>query len=145
MARTLDPLGVRSGVHCTSITMTVFVFLLFIGVVLVGLFQPVVCQDLGNSQTFSRVQPNHALDYLLGVVTELHWESEIAFENQFMQVLQVLCLEGHGAAEHGVKENTKGPNVNEKPLVTLVYDDLWSQVGRCATLLLDYLSLLEDF
>lgn len=59
----------------------------------------------------------------MGLWGQFKWELEVALENEFVKVFQVLGLERYGSAEHGIKKNTKRPDVHEKAFISLVNYD----------------------
>ena len=54
-----------------------------------------------------------------------------------------MSLKWYSPAEHCIEEDTERPDVHEKALVTLIYDDLRSQISGSTTLFLDYLTFLD--
>ena len=99
-------------------------FIIFFGIVVIGLFEPVVSQYLWYRQPFPWIQFYHAFDYGLRVFTQVSWETELPFQNQLMEVFQVLGLERHGATQHSEEKHTQRPNIHEEAFITLVYNDL---------------------
>ena len=61
-----------------------------------------------------------------------------------MKIFHVGCLEGNGALEHRVENNSQTPRICEEAFIAFIRDDLWSDVCWCSTLLLDELMLLND-
>lgn len=56
------------------------VLVLFLGVVFVGLFEPVMREDLRDRQSLPGIQPNHPFHYSLCVLRQLHWEAKLSLQ-----------------------------------------------------------------
>ena len=104
-----------------------------------------MAEDLGDGESVLGVESDHVFDDLLGFLGEFVWKCKFPLQNQFVQVFQVLRLEGHSPAQHGKEEDPQGPHVHEEPLVAFVDDDFRGEVGWGAALFLDDLPLLDYF
>ena len=60
-----------------------------------------------------------------------------------MEIFHVISLERHCSEEESKQNNACTPEVSLEALVALISDDLWGNVGRCATLLKHGLSLFD--
>lgn len=153
----LDVLEVNLGLliaTCTTVTIliltgcaVVIVIIVFfvLRLVVICLLEPIMRQYLRHSEAGSRLQLDHAAHQCLRLWAQLIRECELALQNELVQVLQVRCLEWHCAAKHGEQQNAERPDVNEESFVTLINDDLWRKVRRGTTLLLNDLTLLDNF
>jgi hypothetical protein len=62
------------------------IVILIFRIILICLFEPVICQNLWNCESFSRIEPNHASYYLLSIFAEVYWEGKITFENELVEI-----------------------------------------------------------
>ncbi len=68
----LHALVVLNSTHHSAAVVSSFIhrlFILILRVVLIGLLEPVMSKDLGNSQAVPRIKPDHPSHDLLGVLT----------------------------------------------------------------------------
>ena len=96
-----------------------------------------------DSKSISWIQLNHSSYYVLSIFAQLKWEIELSFKNQFMQIFQIRCFKGNCSAQHRIKENTQGPNVDEEAFIAFVDDDFRGEVGWGSALFLYDLTLFD--
>ena len=79
----------------------ILLFFLLLGLVLVGLLEPGVRENLGHGEALLWFQLDHAADQGLGLRAQLAWEGELALEDELVEVLQVSSFERHRSTQHG--------------------------------------------
>ena len=121
----------------------VLVLVLRVRLQLVCLFEPWMRQDLRDSGALCWVQLDHAAHKIVSLLGQVLRERELSLQYQLVELLEAGRLEGHSPAQHRVQQHPETPHVHEEAFVAFVDDDLGSQIGWRAALLLDDLALLD--
>jgi len=103
----------------------VTLLLFFLRVLIIGLLQPLMGEDLRNCESFSGIQSDHAFDDGLGLISEVSREGELSLEDEFVEVFQVLRFERHRPAKHRKEQHPQAPRVHKEPFIAFVYYYFW--------------------
>lgn len=87
-------------------------------------------EHLGYAVPAGHVGLEHVPEQVLGLLGDLVLEVVLGFQDEGVQVLHVVGLEGHRSVEHGVEHHSRTPDVCFEARVALVSDDLRCYVCR---------------
>ena len=79
-----------------------------------------------------------ALNQVFGLGCDFIFQIVTGFNDLFVQVFHVICLERDSAVQHSEQDNARAPQVRFKPFVAFILNYLGSDVGGRTTLLIHY-------
>ena len=103
-----------------------------------------MCEDLARIQPLGRVFLEEAIQHIACLLRYAVLELVVCPDYHFLQLVHVVCSEGHYSVEHGVKNDPCGPNIDSEALIASIFKDFWRNVRRCATLLSQDLTSPND-
>ena len=98
--------------------------------------------DVLDSEALGRIRIQDARYQVLGLIAEERRQFVLSIQNLLVQFLRVLVLERQIAADHGVQDDSAGPNVGTESEVPLALDHLGRSVARTAASSLEALAML---
>lgn len=105
---------------------------------------PRMVADVLDIEALGRVRIQDARYQVLGLVAEERRQFVFSVQNLLIQLLRVLVLERQIAADHGVQDDSAGPNVGAESEVPLALDHLGRGVARTAAGGLEALAMLVE-
>lgn len=105
---------------------------------------PRVISDVLDSEALGRIWIQDARYQVLGLFAEERWEFVVGVQNLLVQLLRVLVLERQVPTDHGVQDDSAGPDVCTESEVPLALDHLGSGVARTTASGLEPLAMLVE-
>ena len=100
-------------------------------------------ENLRDTQALFWIDLQQSSDEVLGLFRDFFLHVVLGLQDLLVEVLHVVSFEWHCSEEESKQNYTCTPEVSLEALVALISDDLWGNVGWCATLLKHGLSLFD--
>lgn len=101
-------------------------------------------EHAAHTEALLGVDSQESSDQALGLLGDVFLHVIASLQDLLVEVLHIVCLEGHSAEEEGEKDDASAPQVGLEAPVSLVLDDLGGDVGGSATLLEHHLAALNS-
>ena len=106
---------------------------------------PRVAQNFADSESGFGIRVEEALEEVAGFQRYIILQLIISLHDYLLQLTHIIGLKRHRPIKHCKQHNATAPNIDCKPIVSLVPQYLGSDVGRRATLLSHFLTLFDNF
>ena len=100
-------------------------------------------EHLRDTQALFWIDLQQPPDEVLGLFRDFFLHVVLGLQDLLVEIFHVVSFEWHCSEEESKQNNTCTPEVSLEALVALISDDLWGDIGWCATLLKHGLSLFD--